>query len=234
MGERTFDDFDEFALDYRAIHAKNIKLSGADSYYFAEMKVKLLQQFEINESLQVLDVGCGDGATGIFMQQYFSQWMMKGIDVSEKSIMEAKQKNILNAVFSVYDGIKIPVQDNSVDVLFIAGVLHHINYNLHLPMVNEIARVLKKNGRVYLYEHNPLNPVTRHLVNTCVFDKDARLLKSGYTAQLLRRAGLLITKKQFIVFFPRKGILSKFIFLEKYLQWLPLGGQYLIAASKKG
>ena len=61
MAERSFDDFDAYAKEYRGIHTENIKISGADSFYFAEMKVKLLQQLEGNVSLKALDVGCGEG-----------------------------------------------------------------------------------------------------------------------------------------------------------------------------
>lgn len=230
MTKRTFDDFDSFANEYREIHSENIKLSGADSFYFAEMKVKLLQPFETGEKKMVLDLGCGDGTTEFFMQQYFSEWLMKGIDVSEESIRAAKEKKISNAVFEVYNGITVPVADHSMDIVFVAGVLHHVSYDLHLNIVHEIRRVLKPGGRLYLFEHNPNNPVTKYLVNTCVFDKDAKLLKCNYTTRLLRSAGLSVRRKQFIIFFPRKGLLSKLIFLEKYLQWLPLGGQYFIQA----
>ena len=91
MSERSFDDFDEFAAAYRDIHTQNIKLSGADSFYFAEMKVRLLQDFEKNNSLKALDIGCGDGATELFMQQYFPNWKVYAIDISERSIEEAKK-----------------------------------------------------------------------------------------------------------------------------------------------
>lgn len=232
MTKRTFDDFDAFANDYREIHTDNIKLSGADSFYFAEMKVKLLQPFENNERRNVLDIGCGDGTTEFFMQQYFPGWQVKGIDVSEESIRTANGKKIGTAVFEIYNGVNIPAAENSVDIVFIAGVLHHVSYDLHSAMLKEVRRVLKPGGRLYLFEHNPNNPVTKHLVNTCVFDKDAKLLKSNYTMRLLRSANLSVKKKHFIIFFPRKGWLSKFIFLEKYLQWLPLGGQYFIQAFK--
>jgi SAM-dependent methyltransferase len=100
-------------------------------------------------------------------------------------------------------------------------------------MIQEVHRVLKPGGRLYLFEHNPLNPVTKYLVNTCVFDKDAKLLRSDYCATILKAAGLSIKKMDFIIFFPRKGIMSKFIFLEKYLRWLPLGGQYFVRATKE-
>ena len=232
MNERTFDDFDEFADSYRDIHSENIKLSGAYSFYFAEVKVRLLQQFENDESIKVLDIGCGDGATELFMQRYFSNWSVNGVDISEKSIIEAKKRGLSNAIFSVYNGTRVPVQDECFDIVFVAGVLHHVEYKFHSAIVKEIFRILKKGGRLYIFEHNPLNPLTRHLVNTCVFDKDARLLKSNYTSSLILKSGLKIKKKHFIIFFPRKGILTKLIFLEKYLQWLPLGGQYFIRAAK--
>lgn len=232
MSERKFDDFDGFANDYRAIHSANVKLSGADSFYFAEMKVALLQQFEKNEKLELLDVGCGDGTTEIFIRQYFPAWRVNAIDVSAESIKLAAEKNIPNTSFSLYDGINIPLKDNEVNLVFIAGVLHHVNFSLHNQLVKEIARVLKPGGRLYLFEHNPNNPLTRYLVNTCVFDKDAKLLRSSYSKQLLQAAGLKVNFKKFIIFFPRKGLLSKLIFLEKYLQWLPFGGQYFIKAVK--
>jgi SAM-dependent methyltransferase len=234
MNKRTFDDFDAFADDYRNIHTQNIRLSGVDSYYFAEMKVKLLRPYESNSNLQILDVGCGDGTTEYFMHQYFPKWLLRGIDVSEESIKEAHQKNIEAAVFEVYDGAHIPAADNTVDIVFIAGVLHHVSFDLHLKIMEEVHRVLKPGGRLYLFEHNPLNPVTKYLVNTCVFDKEAKLLRSRYCATILKAARLSIKKMDFIIFFPRKGILSKFIFLEKYLRWLPLGGQYFVRATKEG
>jgi ubiquinone/menaquinone biosynthesis C-methylase UbiE len=232
MPERTFDDFDEFASDYRNIHTQNIKLSGTDSFYFARMKVELLQRYEKNDPVKVLDVGCGDGATASFMQAHFSNWQVWGIDVSEESIRMAKNKDLTNAVFAVYDGSNMNFKDENFDIVFIAGVLHHVEFKMHDAILEQIYRVLKNKGRLYLFEHNPLNPLTRHLVNTCVFDKNAKLLSNRYSKKTVNKAGLEIKENNFIIFFPRKGILSKLIFLEKYLQWLPLGGQYFIRAVK--
>lgn len=231
MSERTFDDFDEHAGNYRSVHTQNIKISGADSFYFARMKVECLQAFESNQSLRVLDFGCGDGTTEKFMLQYFPSWKIDAIDVSEKSIAIANQQN-LSVNFSVFDGKRTAYIDEQFDIIFMAGVLHHIEFGLHKVIMEEITRLLKKGGRLYLFEHNPFNPLTKHLVNTCVFDKDAKLLKSGYTDSLITNAKLQVTAKRYIIFFPRKGILSKLIFLEKYLQWLPIGGQYFIRAMK--
>ena len=142
MSERSFDDFDEFAADYRDIHTQNVKLSGADSFYFAEMKVRLLQNFEKNKSLRVLDIGCGDGATELFMQQYFPNWKVDAIDISERSIEEAKKRNLSNTSFAVYDGKFIPFGSDYFDFIFMAGVLHHVAFNLHDGLIKEISRIL--------------------------------------------------------------------------------------------
>ena len=232
MSKRTFDDFDGFADEYRVIHTQNLKLSGADSFYFAEMKVRLLQSLETDKPLKVLDVGCGDGTTEQFIQQYFPQWKTEGIDISANSIEVATKRNLIGANFAVYDGCNVPFADECFDLVFIAGVLHHVDFTLHQALMKEINRTLKKGGRLVLFEHNPLNPLTRYLVKTCVFDLQAKLLQHFYTSKLLIQNNLLIKQKKFIIFFPRTGLLSKLIFLEKYLYWLPLGGQYFIRAEK--
>jgi ubiquinone/menaquinone biosynthesis C-methylase UbiE len=232
MPERKFDGFDEFALDYRKVHSKNISISGADSNYFAEMKVKWLGTFEKNVPLKVLDLGCGDGTTALYFQQHFPQWKITGIDVSAKSIEQAKDKELSNAEFKVYDGEHIPFEAETFDLVFVAGVFHHVAFEYHAQLAAEIKRVMKGGARLYFFEHNPLNPLTRYLVNTCVFDKDAKLLRSNYAVSLLERNGFGNIRKRFIIFFPRKGWLSSFIFLEKYLQKIPLGGQFVLVAIK--
>lgn len=233
MQKRTFDDFDAFAPSYRESHNKNLKISGADSAYFAEMKVQILQRYECNDLLNFLDIGCGDGLTEVFIKKYFPQWKISGVDVSEASINEARKRNIEGADFLSYNGEATVIKNETVDVIFIAGVLHHINKSLHSNILLEAKRVLKPGGRIYLFEHNPFNPLTRYLVNTCVFDRDARLLNYYYTMSVLKKVNFMINKKQFIIFLPIKGLLSKFRFMEKYLHWLPLGGQYFFRAIKK-
>jgi ubiquinone/menaquinone biosynthesis C-methylase UbiE len=233
MPQRKFDQFDEFAEEYRLVHTENIKISGADSHYFAEMKVKWLAGFEKNDPLRILDLGCGDGATAYYFQQYFSSWKTCGIDISSKSIEVAKQRKLSNCDFRVYNGENIPYEEDYFDVVFVAGVFHHVDFSHHQQLAAEIFRVMKNDARLYLFEHNPLNPLTRYLVNTCVFDKDAKLLKSTYASALLKKAGFAAIRKKFIIFFPRKGWLSKLIFLEQFLERIPFGGQFVLMAKKQ-
>jgi hypothetical protein len=66
--KRNFDSFDEFADNYRQIHNENINITGTDSDYFSEHKIKTVKSYEISivENLNILDFGCGDGNSYTF------------------------------------------------------------------------------------------------------------------------------------------------------------------------
>ncbi len=233
MNEKDQEDFDLYAKNYREIHTKNVqRISGADSYYFAEYKVLILKQYEENKKIRVLDVGCGDGATALYFLKHFPAFEITGIDVSEESIAVAAARKLANAAFSVYSGNNFPFADETFDLVFIAGVLHHIDTEKHATLIAEVKRVLKCGGTFYLFEHNPLNPFTQYLVKTCVFDKDARLIFASALKKKLLSAGFNISKTAYTIFFPRSWFFKPFLTIEKYLQDIPLGGQYFIRAVK--
>lgn len=233
MQKENFDNFDEFAHDYRAIHNQNLKLAGAESEYFSEFKVKWIHDFlGYQKPARILDLGAGDGTCLSFFSRYFSDAELFGIDVSEKSIEEAKAKGIGRAELTVYNGKDIPYQDGCFDVILVATVLHHIRFDLHKALMQEARRVLKPGGKLFIVEHNPYNPVTRHMVNTCPFDADANLLSPGYAKSLLQEAGFGEVENRFILFFPRGGIFKRVHFLEPYLAFLPIGGQYVTVGLK--
>jgi ubiquinone/menaquinone biosynthesis C-methylase UbiE len=229
--ERKFDEFDHFANDYREIHNQNLKLSGVNSDYFSEHKIQTLKTHEKIDAINFLDFGCGDGNSSSHFINYFPKSKYNGIDISAESINVAKSKNITNSSFQTFDGINIPFQDNSFDVIFTACVFHHIDFKLHENLFNEIYRVLKPNGKFYIFEHNPWNPVTRHMVNTCPFDEDAVLLTPNYTKKILNKI-FKNSITNYILFFPRHKLFTPFIKLEGLLTKIPLGGQYYTIAKK--
>ncbi len=231
MSERKFDEFDHFANDYREIHNQNLKLSGVTSDYFSEHKIQILKENEQIESINFLDFGCGDGNSAIHFYNYFPNSTYNGIDISSESINVAKSLATNNTNFQTFDGMNIPFEDNTFDVIFTACVFHHIDFKLHQNLFKEIYRVLKPGGKFYIFEHNPWNPVTRHIVNTCPFDADAVLLSPTYTKNILNKV-FKNHSTNFILFFPRHKFFSLFIKLEKFLCKLPLGGQYYTVTKK--
>ncbi|MFN5443177.1 MAG: class I SAM-dependent methyltransferase, partial [Crocinitomicaceae bacterium] len=208
-----------------------LKLSGVTSDYFSEHKIRVIKNHEKKDTINFLDFGCGDGNSSQHFTNYFPNSIYNGIDISSESINVANSKSIKNTNFQTFDGISIPFQDNSFDVIFTACVFHHIDFKLHENLFNEIYRVLKPSGKFYIFEHNPWNPVTRHMVNTCPFDEDAVLLNPNYTKKALNKIfNNSITN--YILFFPRHKLFSPFIKLEGLLSKIPLGGQYYTFAQK--
>ena len=60
----------------------------------------------------------------------------------------------------------------------------------------------KQGGLFAVYEHNPINPMTRWAVWRCPFDHDAVLLRSGKVRELLRNQGFEIVKCRYLFFMP--------------------------------
>lgn len=226
-------DFDDFAHDYRMIHNQNIgNISGTDSEYFGRYKVKEVRRKERAESQDViLDLGCGDGLNAKFFQEYFPTANYIGIDVSKESIAVAKKWENKRVRFGVYDGKHIPAKDDSIDIIFVSCVFHHVDPTEHISLLQECQRVLKVDGRIYIFEHNPYNPLTQKVVKDCVFDKDAILISAHRLRKKMIKAGFNALKTSYTIFMPRKGIFNKLLKYEKFLWWLPIGGQYYIMAK---
>lgn len=231
--EKTADNkayFDEYAGTYRTIHTLGIKeISGVDSDYFSEYKIKELSERGVKFN-NVLDFGCGDGNSAKYFKKYYPKASYYGIDVSEDSILQALNDNKgSECCFFTYDGKHLPFKNESFDAIFVSCVFHHICPEFWDETLKELFRVLKKRGKLIIFEHNPYNPVTKKIVRDCPFDEDAILISPCKMKQLL--AGYKI-KLRFTIFFPRKGILGKLVKLERYLSWMFLGGQYYVICER--
>jgi SAM-dependent methyltransferase len=225
-------EFDQFARDYREIHSLNVKISGADSSYFCEHKIREIRIREQNDLINFLDFGCGDGLTATFFRKYFPDGDYTGIDVSEESIREATKRSLSHCRFMNYEGSGIPFETGSFDAVMAANVFHHIPREKRHSLISEIQRVLRPGGRFYLFEHNPLNPITQYIVKTCVFDRDAALLWPWFAKRLFIRNGFRVKRLNYLLFFPRIRLFKWLLPVEKHVSRIPVGAQYLVVGYK--
>ena len=154
---------------------------------------------------------------------------MTCLDVSLRSLEIGEATNGDLAKFVRFDGDVIPFPEAQFDVAFAACVFHHVDHSEHVKLFHELKRILRPNGLLVIYEHNPYNPLTLHAVNTCPFDENAKLLMPRVLRARLSQAGFTSPRIRYRVFFPK--FLKRLRFLEGKLTWLPLGAQYYVAAQ---
>jgi len=224
--------FDEFAERYEETHSKSIYLSGEKSTFFVELKVKLLRYYLknlSNQSINILDYGCGIGRSAPFVTKYFPKSSFFGVDVSKKSIAMAR-KYYPNYTFN-YLNNKGKLEKNKFNIIFAAVVFHHIPPKERSKVLTNIYDALKKEGYFVLFEHNPYNPLTTKVVRDCPFDEGAILLKPGDAKKLFLNSHFKINRLVYYFFFPR--LLSLLRKIEPFLASLPLGAQYMLIGKKE-
>ena len=110
------------------------------------------------KSVEVLDYGCGSGN---FAQEVsaFGPKKIVAVDISEQAIKKAKEKIEevnKNIDFKVDNCENLSLDSNTFDIVYGAGILHHLNLKKSL---NEINRVLKKDGTIIFIEPLATNPL---------------------------------------------------------------------------
>ena len=92
--------------------------------------------------LKVLEVGAGDGSILYYLdQQQFAQDLY-AIEISESGVEHIKKRNLKSIKeVKVFDGYHIPYADQEFDLVILAHVLEHVEYERML--LRELKRVAK-------------------------------------------------------------------------------------------
>jgi SAM-dependent methyltransferase len=224
--------FDRFSATYDREVAHAIGFVGQEHDFFLEAKAqRLLSAARVHvgepRALTFLDVGCGVGAMERFLVA--TTGSIVGVDVTPEVVDTARER-YPSAQFLVYDGRTLPFDDGSFDVAFAVCVLHHVEAAQRPSLVREMARVVRRDGLVFVAEHNPWNPLTRLVVQRCAFDEGVELLSRREVEALLRASGLAVVESLYILFFPwRRAFLRA---VEDRLGALALGAQHVVAGMR--
>jgi 2-polyprenyl-3-methyl-5-hydroxy-6-metoxy-1,4-benzoquinol methylase len=211
-------EFDRYAGTYDSLHAKSVSASGESPEYFALYKQSVLERI-LGPGFErpILDFGCGIGNLTNHIVKSFP--IVHGYDPSAECVKLA-QTRAPGATF-FHDTNALP--KNHYGATILANVLHHVPPAERPALMKTVASTLAPGGRLVIFEHNPLNLVTRHAVAICPFDENAVLLYPGEVKRLLRGAELSKVALEYIVFFPHSLAFARP--MEPGLTWLPLGAQ---------
>jgi len=232
MADQAPVGFDEYGDSYRESIEGAIAFADTELDFFIAAKAeKLLELAEgrlgDSQRLSFLDVGCGPGETDRFLNGRVGR--LTGVDVAPVMLERARRRNPWAEYRDSRSGDPLPFEDGAFDVCFAICVFHHVERGERPPLLEEMKRICRPGGLIALFEHNPLNPLTRHVVRHCEFDRDAELLSRREASGLLRAMGLR-AEGRYILFFTRESRLLRGI--ENRLGWLPLGAQYLVFAQR--
>jgi ubiquinone/menaquinone biosynthesis C-methylase UbiE len=225
-------EFDDYAQDYQATHARNVRISGEAPDYFARYKIEEVRRVwsrsRLPEPQAVLDFGAGVGNSLPHLAALFPTAALTALDVSAESLAIARQRFTGAADFVCYQGGDLPAPAGDFDLVFSSCVFHHIDAAEHVAILARLKRLLTPDGRLVIFEHNPLNPVTRYIVATCEFDADAVLIPAGTLKARQKAAGFARVSASYTGFFP--GPLKALRPLERFMTALPVGAQYYTMA----
>lgn len=182
----------------------------------------------------VLDYGCGAGDLMRVLCELGARAAFTGCDISSGMLAEVGKRwpESLGPTpaLATQDGAATPFADRQFDIVTISAVLHHVPVDERQAVYRELGRVLKPGGRIYVFEHNPRNPLVRYVIARTPIDENAILLDAREV-----RYGLLDTARydletDYLMFMPPGLAVLRPV--DRALAWLPLGAQYVVAARK--
>lgn len=163
----------------------NDKWNNADSYESYIGRWSRLVAYEFikwinqGDNLTWLDAGCGTGALSDTISKLTKPKKIIGIDPSDNHIQFAKDYFRLNdrASFLVGDATKIPLQDNSVDIVVSGLVLNFIN-DIR-KAIAEFKRVCRNNGMIcgYVWDYSAKMEMIRYFWDAAIFLSDDAIEK---------------------------------------------------------
>lgn len=219
-------EFDEFANSYTDVTSRNTRFFEAEYDYFARYRAKIIKEIAPSKTTSILDFGCGVGLSIRSLREELPNTSIVGCDPSQESLALAREREP-NHQFMTAEEIPAAAQ---FDVISAVSVFHHIPPADRDRMLLYCRERLKPAGLMFIFEHNPYNPVTRHLVASCPVDQNAILLARRETIARFRRTGFAVVASGYFLFFP--NFISMLRPLETLLRWLPFGGQYFAVGAR--
>lgn len=158
--KESYKIFDDIAKTYDFLN--HFLSMGIDIYW----RNQFLKNLPRKDKINALDLACGTGDVGLTLSKAANIQKITGLDLSRGMIEigQAKilKKNLQNKIqLMIGDGTHLEMADASVDLVTISFGIR--NFNHPQKSLEEIHRVLKKDGRVMIIEFSiPKNPFIKN------------------------------------------------------------------------
>jgi ubiquinone/menaquinone biosynthesis C-methylase UbiE len=162
----------------------------------------------VDDSMTVLDVGCG---TGTFLDFYTNAGATcHGIDLSGAMLGEATKKLGERADLRLGDATALPYDDGMFDLAIATLFLHELDSDTRIAALAEMARVTGADGRVLVIDYysgnltfkgramRAISAVTERIAGRTHHREYHRYLKLGGIPAMAPEAGLVLDREKVI------------------------------------
>ena len=216
------NEFDSFAESYNTTLLNSLPKVAFEDDYFSEYKISYIANKIQAKPIKILDFGCGVGRSLPWLDKYFTSAELWGYDPSELSLERAQ---VVSSKAKLVNQLE-KLSAERFDIILAANVFHHIPKSEQLGALERCRQLLTKSGEMYMFEHNPNNPLTRWVFERCVFDIDAEMVLPCDALNMGKIAGFRSIDLEYTLFFPRP--LRMLRPLERWISKIPLGAQYCV------
>lgn len=114
---------------------------------------RVLEAFPLAQDVLIVDLGCGTGSSfDVFCRQHANaRWI--GLDIEHSPEVDTRTRT--DVEFLTYDGVHIPLADQSVDIVYSRQVFEHVRHPQAL--IEDVHRILKQGG-VFVGSTSHLEP----------------------------------------------------------------------------
>ncbi len=152
--------FSVFAFSYGLIMPLIVSAYVYDYSGYYNFKWLKTLDFKKNESLKIININAGFDETSYIIKKYFPLSELKVFDFynskkhTEKAIKRARKVSIVYPNTKKIKTNLIPINDNSIDMVFILSAAHEIRSQKEkVIFLKECNRIIKKNGKIIMVEH---------------------------------------------------------------------------------
>lgn len=118
------------------------------SFYLQHLKAYSFVRDNVDDK-SVLDVGCGDGYGSAYLAERAK--FVQGVDYEPEVVLSAQKKyKADNLRYLAMDALKLEFKDQEFDIVCSFQVIEHLPEELISVYLNELKRVLKDKGTLYL------------------------------------------------------------------------------------
>ncbi len=129
-----------FSKDYKDV----------SSLQFAALKEVLANITPTNDTLSILDAGCGDGRVTAALSELYPNALINGIDISDELILYAKNRYGTDRLKFTVKDVRDIAGESKYDIVYSFFCLHLIPQKEISTVLLKLFKALKPGGEIYI------------------------------------------------------------------------------------